>query len=150
MKIINKLPHWVITNPRPAFYDTDSGTSIEQTALLYKKMQEIIESYNLFVDEVNGKIEEFIATSLEDQETFELSINQMIHDFTTLVETKIKDQDGVIAEAIAYLTDNLTNSVTNVIMNLFESQQLTIDFTYDSEMESLDISGIVLVERGNE
>ena len=56
--IIKKLPHWVITNKKPGFYDTDSGSTIEQTAQVYRKMNELVVEYNAFVDETNKFIEE--------------------------------------------------------------------------------------------
>lgn len=147
MKIINKLPHWVITNLRPAFYDTDSGTAIEQTALLYKKMQELIEKYNAFVDEINYTIEEFMVNAEEDQAAFEIKINQMIHDFTTLVSTELKSQDTEIKNAVDYMKTHIDATVSDILLNLFETKQITLSFEYNDATESLDINGIVVTER---
>ena len=150
MKIIQKLPHWVISNPSPSFYETEGGTVLEQTGIMYKKVQELIEGYNTFVDEINNKIDEFIANTLADQDEFEISINQMIHDFTTLVETELKDQDKTIQDAVKYMKDNLPSVVNNEIYNLFKDEVFRIDFSYNPESESLEISGLIVTERGNE
>lgn len=150
MKIIKKLPHWVLTNTRPAFYDTESGTAIEQTALLYKKMEELIESYNQFVDEINKEIDEFISNSLVDQEEFELKINQMIYDLTRLLDTELKSQDTQIKDAVNYLKDNLNATVNQEIYNMFERQELKLDFIYNPESEQLEFTGMVVTERSGE
>lgn len=150
MKIITKLPHWVISNPSPSFYETEGGTVLEQTGVMYKKVQELIDGYNAFVDEINTKIDEFIADTLADQETFEISINQIVHDFTTLVESKIKSQDADIKDAIDYMKTHIDNSVSNILLELFQTKQLTLEFDYNDQTESLDIIGVVVAERGDE
>ena len=150
MCIIKKLPHWVLSNPNPSFYETEGGTVLEQTGIMYKKMQELIENYNNFVDEINKTIDEFVANTLEDQEAFEIKINQIVHDFTSLVDTKIKSQDTEIKEAVDYMKTNINNSVSTILMELFQTKQLTLDFEYNEQTESLDIKGVVVAEGGNE
>lgn len=150
MRIIKKLPHWVISNPSPSFFETEGGTVLEQTGVMYKKVQELIDNYNSFVDEVNNKIDEFIANTLADQEVFEISINQMIHDFTELVETELKSQDTEIKNAIDYMKTHIDNSVNDILLNLFETKQLTLEFSHNAETESLEIIGVVVNERGAE
>ena len=150
MKIIQKLPHWVISNPSPAFYETEGGTVLEQTGIMYKKVQELIEGYNAFVDEINTKIDEFIADTLADQEAFEIKINQMIHDFTTLVETKLASQDAEIKDAVDYMKTHIDETVNDMLLNLFETKQVTLDFKYNETTESLDITGVVVTERSGE
>lgn len=54
--MIKPLPHWVLTNNQPAFYDTESVTAIEMVAKLYGKMEELITSCN----EQDKKIDEAI------------------------------------------------------------------------------------------
>mgnify|MGYP003293753474 FL=1 len=55
---MKRLPHWVLTDSFPAFYDSESLTATQQTARVYGAMQELIDSYNQFVDEINGHIDE--------------------------------------------------------------------------------------------
>lgn len=148
--IIKKLPHWVLSNPNPSFFETEGGTVLEQTAIMYKKVQELIDGYNEFVDEINKEIDEFISNTLADQEEFEVKINQMIYDFTTLVDLEIKNQNALVKDAVDYLKNNLNATVNQEIFNMFESQELRLDFSYNTETESLDISGMVVAERNGE
>ena len=150
MKIIKKLPYWVLTNPSPAFYETESGTSVEQTAIIYKKMEELIEHYNSFIDDINHEIEEFTSEVLSDQEEFETKINQMIYDFTSLVELKLNNQDTDIKNAIDYMKTHLDSTINEMLLELFESEQVKLNFEYNTETESLDITGVVVTERSGE
>jgi hypothetical protein len=142
--IIEKLPKWILTNPSPSFYETEGGTVLEQTAIMYKKVNEVIEAYNGMLDDINTTNEDFIKEQTARQEEFELKINQMIHDFTTLVELQIANQQKEVENAAEYMKDNLANSVSEEMTDLFESEKLTIDFTYDETSESLNISGITV------
>jgi polyhydroxyalkanoate synthesis regulator phasin len=146
--IIKKLPHWVLSSKSPSFYETEGGTVLEQTAIMYKKMQELIDNYNSFVDEINNEIDEFISSSQRDQEEFELKINQMIHDFTTLVTTEMNSQVGRIDEFIESMSENLRTTVQQFLVDLFESGRLSINFEYNAETEQLDITGLTVAEGG--
>lgn len=53
---IEFLPPWVETGLQPAFYDTESGTSLQQTARMYAKVNEVVASVN----QQNEKIAEYI------------------------------------------------------------------------------------------
>lgn len=149
MKIITKLPHWVISNPSPSFYETEGGTVLEQTGIMYKKMQELIENYNNFVDETNKTIDEFVANTLEDQEAFEIKINQIVHDFTSLVDTKLKSQDALIKEAVSYMKANIENTTRELLSEMITENRLTVDLEYNPNTESLDIKGVTVIEGGN-
>lgn len=148
--IIKKLPHWVVTNKYPGFYDTDSGSTIEQTAKVYKKMNELVEDYNKFVDETNTAIDEFVAGMTGTYEEFTVAMEQKFNDFVKVVELKIDSQDSVIADAVAYMKTNLTNSVGDLLLELFETGQVKVNFEYNTETESLDITGVVVTERNGE
>ena len=43
---IELLPPWVLTGSQPAFYDKESGTVLQQTSRMYKKVNELIVSNN--------------------------------------------------------------------------------------------------------
>ena len=150
MHIIKKLPHWVLSNPNPSFFETEGGTVLEQTGIMYKKMQELIENYNNFVDETNKTIDEFVSNTLEDQEAFEIKINQIVHDFTSLVDTKLKTQDALIEEAIDYMKRNIEQTTRDLLTELISEGRLTVDLEYNPNTESLDITGVVLKEGSNE
>lgn len=148
--IIEKLPKWILTNPSPSFYETEGGTVLEQTAIMYKKVNEVIEAYNGMLDDINTTNEDFIRESTIKQEEFELKINQMIHDFTTLVELQIKTQQTEIENAIEYMKDNLDGSINELLPQIVEGKSLDIDFEYNTETESLDIKGIIVNDGGAE
>lgn len=118
---IPQLPHWCMTDKFPAFYDTESVTVIEQTARLYAIMQKLIEDYNKFVTETNTTIETFINDSNADQKEFECRMTKVIHDYLDYMDTKIKNQDKVIADAVAYMKENLKTSITDLISQMHES-----------------------------
>lgn len=147
---IKRLPHWVISNPNPSFFETEGGTVLEQTGIMYKKVQELIEHYNSFVDEINNEIDEFISNTLAEEEEFEVKINQMIHDFTSLVNLELKNQDAEIKEAVDYMKTHIDATVSDILLNLFETKQITLSFEYNNETESLDIKGIVVAEGSGE
>lgn len=118
---IPQLPHWCIADKFPAFYDTESITAIEQTAKLYATMQKLIEDYNKFVTEVNTTIETFINDSNADQEEFECRMTKVIHDYLDYLDTKLKNQDKIIADAVSYMKENLKTSITELIAQMHES-----------------------------
>ena len=146
--IIKKLPHWVVTNKYPGFYDTDSGTTIEQTARVYKKMNELVEDYNKFVDETNKAIDEFVTGMTGTYEEFTVAMEQKFNDFVKVIELKVDSQDQVIADAVAYMKTNLVSTTHDLLLEMFETNELTLDFEYNTETESLDIKGVVVEGRG--
>lgn len=146
--IIEKLPKWILTNPSPSFYETEGGTVLEQTAIMYKKVNEVIEAYNGMLDDINTTNEDFIKEQSARQEEFELKINQMIHDFTTLIDLQIKTQEAEIENAIEYMTSNLDEAITEVLPQVIEGKSLDIDFVYNEETEQLDIKGILVTDGG--
>lgn len=124
MERITLLPHWVLTNVRPGFYDTDSGTTIEQTAKVYRAMRELQSDYNKFVDEINTCITEFVDSINKDQEEFEEEITKIIHDYIKTLDLKIAHQDRVIEESIVYIKENITDGVRQVLTEMKESGEL--------------------------
>lgn len=97
-----RLPKWVLTNPRPSVYDSESATAIEQTAKLYGAMQELIDDYNKFVEGVNNSMREFESNASKNYEEFTVGLRQEFQDFIDAVEIKIELLDnslrGVSAE----------------------------------------------------
>ena len=133
--MIVKLPHWVLTDKFPAFYDTESKTAVEMVARLYAKVQEIIVDYNRFIDVINDEIETFTSGTSKDLEAFKLGIRQEFQDFIDLVELKLNDQDDEITEAVQYMKNNLSQSITNIVKQMQESgefDQAIINAIYNS------------------
>lgn len=115
------LPKWALTNKLPAYYDWESLTAVDQTARLYATIQGLIEDYNKFADEINKAIEELINGVNSDQECFEKRMTKVIHDYLDYLDTKIKNQDKVVADAVAYMKENLSQSITDLIAQMHES-----------------------------
>lgn len=121
------LPHWVLTDKNPAFYDSESATAIEQTAKVYAAMQELITEYNKFADCVNSHIEEFINDTNADYEEFRTGVHQEFQDFIDTVELKMKSQDANIEDAINYMKTNLNSAITELVEHMRESGELSND-----------------------
>lgn len=99
------LPKWRLTSKYPAFLDSESGTAIEQTAKVYGAMQELIDEYNAFVQEMETRINEFESTTNEDLETFKTSMRQEFQDFIDTVDMKLA---GIDLTTIAELERRIT------------------------------------------
>ena len=118
---IKLLPLWCITNTRPAFYDVESDTAVEMTGKVYAAMRELQTDYNKYVTEINKTITDFINGTIEDQECFEKRMTKVIHDYLDYLDTKVANQDKVIAEAVAFMKTNLKTSITELITQMHES-----------------------------
>ena len=53
------LPPWVETGMQPAFYDKESGTVLQQTARMYAKVNELVQSVNHQNETIDNYIEQF-------------------------------------------------------------------------------------------
>ena len=115
---MNLLPHWVLTDKFPAFYDSESKTSIEQTARVYGAMQELIKEYNSFVDSVNQHILDFENAAKKDYEIFTTAIRQEFQDFIDVVTLKIQSQDSIIEDAVSYMKTNLSESIDAALLEM--------------------------------
>lgn len=123
---IPMLPKWCLTNKYPAFYDTESKDSLEQTARLYGAMQSLIEDYNKFADEVNTIIKNYCNDLDADQECFKAEITKIVHDYIAMLDEKLKLQDKEIQESIVYIKENLEEGVKEVIRQMKETGELDI------------------------
>lgn len=118
------LPKWVLTDRNPAFYDTESGSAIEQTAKVYGAMNELIGEYNDFVDKVNASITEFETEGNQSLDCLANKIIKIVNDYIFMLDEKVKRQDRTINEAIVYIKDNIAESVELVLSEMKESGEL--------------------------
>lgn len=125
LKRIENLPNWCLVNKNPSFYDTESKTVLEETVKIYGKIQELISDYNLFVNEINKKIDEFTTSTDKDQECFKQTITKLIEDYIKSIDTKISEQDLIIKENITYIKENLSEGIKNIIDEMNESGELS-------------------------
>lgn len=96
------LPKWVLTNPRPGVYDTESGTAADMTAKVYNAMAELIEEYNAFADSVNSTLGTFTGSETEARKDFEENIINLYREFQCQMDS--------------YLRLNLGDTATKVII----------------------------------
>lgn len=120
------LPLWVLPNSKPGFYDTESATTIEQTAKVYKAMQDLISEYNSFATNVNKIIEDFISGSREEYDTFKVAIRQEFQDFIDVIDLKIAEQDKIISDKSNELDGKYT-AFTNSIQKIQKAFKTEIE-----------------------
>lgn len=121
---IPRLPHWVLTDLHPAFYDTESDTAIKMVAKLYAKMQELVDDYNVYIDNVNNLIEAFTSGMNNDMNSFKLEMRTLYQEFIDVIDIKVANQDKEIQDAINFMKQNLANSITTLINQMRESGEL--------------------------
>ncbi|MBO7694238.1 MAG: hypothetical protein J6T10_16590 [Methanobrevibacter sp.] len=158
------LPHWCLTDLQPAFYDTESGTAIQMTARMYKKIEEIVANYNSFVDEINRYVDEFERGMIRDFECFKNCIVKTMNDYIETIDTKINlqdktiadaiarqdqsiadkfaEQDAIIADAVDYMKNNLIATVNQLFREAVANGDITAELvtTYDEPTESITMS----------
>lgn len=154
-----QLPYWHLTDRRPGFYDTESGSAIEQTAKVYRAMRDLIEEYNSFVTLVNKSIEGFELESKEDQEQFKKCITEIVSNYIQAIDIKIDNQDMHIERAIDqmrndtteaintmnlefdsaadYMKNNITETAANIMQEAIDTGAISIVSNYDPITEAL-------------
>ena len=139
---IRPLPYWVLTDLQPAFYESESGTVLQQLSRIYPKIQEVINSYNDFVREVNRYIDEFENGIIADFNCFKNCIIKTMNDYIESIDTKINLQDMDIQNAIDYMKDNLTQTITNLFNEALTNGDIvaSLNIDYTSNTESLVLS----------
>ena len=124
IKKIELLPIWCITDKYPAFYDTESATAIEQTAKLYGAMRILQEEYNNMATNVNTTITAFITDVNADQKELEERLTKIIHDYLDYMNMRMDAQDKEIRDAVAYMKENISQSITQIIAEMKEMGEL--------------------------
>ena len=150
---LKHLPHWVLTDTLPAFYDCESATAIQQTAKIYGKIQELITLYNEFTDNVNRYITDFENGIIKDFNCFQNCIIKTMNDYIatidmkinlqdTKIEESINNQNMVIQNAVNYMKENLVSTVNTLFSEAVHNGDITATLieTYDSDDESLILS----------
>ena len=112
---ISKLPKWCLVNKFPAFYDFESLTVTEQTARLYGKVAELIESYNKYVEEINKTIGEYEDKQDKDISDFIHRLSCLADNYINTVDMKIMHQDRQIAEVYSKFGEDVINTIKIVI-----------------------------------
>lgn len=119
-----KLNDWCLTGTKPAFYDTESATAIEQTAKLYGAVKTLIDETEKAINSLNETVELYKTGVINDFECFKDEITKIAHDYIETIDLKIAHQDRVIEENITYIKENLASEVERVVNDMKESGEL--------------------------
>lgn len=147
--MIKPLPYWVVPDSFPAFYETEGATAIQMVAKLYGKVQEMIEDYNHFVDQINAAIQEFETSTNQTIEDFKNCITQIMNDYIETIDTKINLQDDKIQDAIDYMKNNIVATTNEIFNQALQNGDITasLNVEYDSTTEELTFS--IVAEGGD-
>ena len=150
---IKPLPHWVLADLQPAFYDIESVTAVQMLAKIYPKIEELISDYNYYVDQINKIINDFENGMIKDFNCFKDCIINTMNDYITSVDMKITLQDNKIEESINNQNEIIDNAVNYMKNNLVSTLSLLFDDAlrdgninaelienYDTSNESLVLS----------
>lgn len=96
--MIELLPPWRFADGEPCFYDTDTVSMIELGAKLQGAMNNLIENYNQFIEQVNRQIIEMNNTMTNSHNVHESAMRQEYQDFIDIVSLKISELEKRIKE----------------------------------------------------
>lgn len=149
---MNPLPNWFLTNPRPAVYETDSGTAIEMTARVYGAMNDLIEEYNRYVEVLNKEIAKFETGVVSTQDCFRNNITKVMNEYITSLDNKILNLETQLKLNIKETLNTWVQegSLDDTIMNSFEDLKARVEalessanaVVYNPETESLDLAEV--------
>ena len=115
----DNLPNWNITSEQPGFYDVESGTVIQMVARLYKRIKELIEDYNNFINEVTNHLD------IQDKDIADAI--QYMKDNLTETANKILEEMIKNGELLVLLNYNEESESLNLLLSNSESGDLTND-----------------------
>lgn len=118
---ISILPNWVMRDTLPSAYDVTSGSWIEMASKLYGAIRTLQSETKVYIEEIDKAINDFIESTNKDQKCFEERMTKVIHDYIDYLNSKVANQDKVIAEAVAFMKTNLKTSITELIAQMHES-----------------------------
>lgn len=134
---MNLLPHWVLTDKNPAFYDSESATALEQTAKIYGAMNTLIKEYNDFVDRINSQIVEFQNGQIADYELFQTAIRQEFQDFIDTIDLRMRDAESYMRDNLRESCEGLLDGLTKDVQSAL-SDVKSIKSQVDSSISSQD------------
>ena len=113
---IDFLPPWIETGVQPAFYDKESGTVLQQTARMYAKVNELVESVN----HQNETIDDYINQFNE--------LHDYVHDYfdNLNVQEEINNKLDVMAQ-----DGSLTELIKRYIDPIYQAYETQINATLE-------------------
>lgn len=139
---LKPLPQLALTDLQPSFYDVVSVSTDQMVAKFYAYLQEWIDDYNGFINDINAYIDEFTRCTDLKYEDFTNCVKDLMSDYIQSVDTKIAMQDTEIAKALDYLKNNLVTTVNTLFQEALENEDITanLHIEYNAEAESLNFS----------
>ena len=156
---LKPLPQLVLTDLQPSFYDVVSVSTEQMVAKFYAYLQQWVDDYNGFINDINAYIDEFTRCTDLKYEDFTNCVKSLISDYIQSVDTKIALQDTKIAEqddkidnaladidtalenAINYMKNNLVTTVNNLFAQALNDGDIraTLGSSYDEPTETLTL-----------
>ena len=113
----------IIKGSRPSQYEGESFTALEYVSKIAVKINECINEYNGFVDDVIKEFETFKNGELTDRDVFERRIEQMITDFKEVIRVKYKEQDTAIVNGISEMLNSLPDNISKALTQMYSNGQ---------------------------
>jgi hypothetical protein len=138
---LKPLPQLVLTDLQPSFYDVVSVSTDQMVAKFYAYLQQWVDDYNNYINDINAIIDEFTRCSDMKYEEFTNCVKDLMTNYIESVDTKIALQDSKIADAIEYMKNNLVNTINNLFAEALENGNIvaTLGATYDEPTETLTL-----------
>lgn len=156
---LKPLPQLVLTDLQPSFYDVVSVSTEQMVAKFYAYLQDWVNDYNGFINDINAYIDEFTRCTDARYEDFTNCVKDLMSDYIQSVDTKLALQDTKIAEqddkidnalaeidtalenAINYMKNNLVTTVNNLFAQALSDGDIraTLGSSYDEPTETLTL-----------
>ena len=156
---LKPLPQLVLTDLQPSFYDVVSVSTEQMVAKFYAYLQQWVDDYNGFINDINAYIDEFTRSTDLKYDDFTNCVKNLMSDYIQSVDTKIALQDTKIAEqddkiddalaeidtalenAINYMKNNLVTTVNNLFAQALNDGDIraTLGSSYDEPTETLTL-----------
>jgi len=133
--MIKPLPNWAYLDSRYAFSDTESATAVEQTAKLYKKIQELITTWNTFELDFRNKLDSFKKEITDEEQCFEDNMVTLIHNYIHQIDDTIAKQNLFVED----VKNNMIEVARGIVDEMFANGEVVITTNYNEETESLDM-----------
>ena len=107
------LPPWVETSLQPAFYDKESGTTLQQTARMYARVNMLIRMFNKLSKQTKEVVEEYIGKFNELSDYVQDYFDNL--DVQEEINNKLDDmaRDGSLSAVLAVYVDPQLNQIRN-------------------------------------
>ena len=141
-----RLPHWVVADRFPAFFESESATAIEMVAKLYDVVKSIPEDYNTNIDILMTELQNWEGDQTEAFNCFKSKIVEMLNDFITAQNIAFDKQNLEIAKAKEYMTTHIHETANAIIQQMMTEGILTLNIEYVDDTEALSLNIVSDVE----